>query len=143
MNKWTDEQWQQWLETEGVAQEAAPTPGGASTTPGEQEDLKAYRFVFDQLNQEPPSGFSYCFSKKVMQQLRSRKRSGRWLGWYFLVVVILTVGLGLTYGMLGLLNKVAASRFVEWVNASKGLIILALLTFLIVQYLDQRLIRRY
>jgi hypothetical protein len=137
MNEWTDEQLQQWLEGEALK------PAPASITSNQTEDLKAYRFVFDQLNQEPTEGFSYGFSKKVMQRLRSGRLISRRLGWYTLVVVILILGFGLTYGMLGLLNPVAASRLFELVNASKGLIFLGLITFLTVQYLDERLIHRY
>jgi len=134
MSVLTDEELQQLFE-QGL------TPPAGSLTDGEVEALSAYQLVFEQLGKEPAEGFSYGFSQRVVRLLKMETRPAPGFVWYLMAAFICVAGFGGACGLLNLFDPGAASKIFGLVAGYKGAIVLALIAFLTVQYLDQRFVK--
>src|SRR3954469_23997367 len=97
--KLTDEEIQQLLEKEL----AAPNTTGAS-----ENDLTAYRLLFDALKKEPAGGLPYNFAAKLTRQLQSRKNRTADIKFYLLALFLPIAFLAGAYTILHLFDNKTA-----------------------------------
>lgn len=126
---------QEWIER-GLTD----TPADAPSV--HQEDLAAYRALFEALKEEPATGLPYGFSAGVITRIRVRKdrlMDFRWnlilpFGLLFILVIIYLAAL--------YIDSEYARTLVRLFLQFKWQIVFGIACFLVVQYLDQQLIKK-
>ena len=134
MKKLNDDEIQKLLE-EGLAK---PDEEISAT---EQEDIKAYQFLFENLRKEPEEGLPYNFAAKVRLRVQEKINRTSDIKLYLYAAVIGIAGFGIAYMLLVFYNQQAASKFYSAISGFKWVFVLALISFLAIQYLDQKLVK--
>lgn len=99
-----------------------------------QEDLKIYSRLFDELSQTPEVKLSYSFSANVIRKIRQQKQRRSEIRLTLLVTVFVITGL------VGLAGSAYFNEILPVIANSKWLIFAGLLVLTVVQFLDQKLI---
>ncbi|MBC8985376.1 hypothetical protein H9X96_06275 [Pedobacter sp. N36a] len=107
----------------------------------EKENLEQYRFLFEQLKEEPKEGLPFSFAANVKKRLQARLNRKKDLRFYLVAFVALTVSFLLFYGLLQTINESAADQFLVVVLKFKWAIVLGTLVFLSILYLDQKFVK--
>lgn len=113
----------------------------ASISDEEEKNLEQYRFLFEKLKEEPKEGLPFGFAasaKKRLQKQLNRKRDVRF---YLAAFVLLSFSFALFYTLLQTINGNAADQFIAVVLKFKWAIVLGILVFLSILYLDQKLVK--
>jgi hypothetical protein len=116
---------------------------GESLSEIEKEDIKAYQFLFEELEQEPAEGLPYNFAAKVRMRIEAKVKRTSDIKLYLYAALVGIAGFGIAYCMLVFYNQQAASQFFEAVSNFKWGFVLALICFLTIQYLDQKLVKEH
>jgi len=132
--KLTDEEIQQLLE-KGLSP--------SNTAGASENDLATYQLLFDALKKEPPGGLPYNFTAKLTHQLQVRKNRAADIKFYLLAITIPVVLLGGACALFILLGNKAAVQMANDLLRYKWPFIFVLSAFLVVQYLDQKLVKEY
>jgi hypothetical protein len=130
----TEEEIQQLLE------KGLPLPGG-DLPPSSEADINAYRSLFDALKKEPPGGLPYDFSAKLVRRLQAEQggaADGRFYLWVLLGLLAAVAGACV---FLAIQSRDSAAQMTGIVFKYKWGLIFALACFLVVQWLDQRLVK--
>ena len=130
----TEEEIQQLLE------QGLPLPGG-DLPPSSEADINAYRSLFDALKKEPPGGLPYDFSAKLVRRLQAEQGGAADGRFYLWVLFGLLVAVGGVCVYLATQSRETAAQMTGVVFKYKWGLIFALAGFLIVQWLDQRLVK--
>lgn len=107
----------------------------------EKKNLEQYRFLFEQLKEEPKEGLPFGFAvsvKKRLQAQLNRKKDARF---YLAAFVALSLSFALFYTLLQTINGNAADQFIAVVLKFKWAIVMGTLVFLSILYLDQKLVK--
>ena len=107
----------------------------------EKEDIEAYRFLFKTLSAEPKAGLPYNFAAKVSRRIQAKANRVNDIRLYLLAGFLGIAGFVIAYGLLVFYNRNTATQFLAAVAEYKWAFVLALVSFLTIQYLDQKLIR--
>lgn len=113
----------------------------ASISDEEEKNLEQYRFLFEKLKEEPKEGLPFGFAasvKKRLQKQLNRKKDARF---YLAAFVLLSFSFALFYTLLQTINGNAADQFIAVVLKFKWAIVLGILVFLSILYLDQKLVK--
>ena len=130
--KLTDEEIQQLLE-KGLSPNHTP---GAS-----ENDLKAYQLLFDALKKEPPGGLPHDFAAKLARRVQAQKSRAADIKFYLLAVIIPVAVLAGACAVFALLGNKPATEMADAILQYKWPFIFVLSAFLLVQYLDQKLVK--
>lgn len=126
MKELNDDELQQWLE------------GGKTPPAGESDDIKAYNALFDLLKAEPEDGLPYDFSAKVIRSVETQTQRKSEFKYNLLAAIIFIVILVSAWFSVNIYNPQLSAALLPY----KWLLLSAPLIFIIIQYLDQRLIKR-
>ncbi len=100
----------------------------------DQQDLKIYSRLFDELSQAPEVKLTYSFSANVIRKIRQQKQRRSEIRLTLLVTVFVITGL------VGLAGSAYFNEILPAIANSKWLIFAGLLVLTVVQFLDQKLI---
>lgn len=100
----------------------------------DQQDLKIYSRLFDELSQTPEVKLTYSFSANVIRKIRQQKQRRSEIRLTLLVIVFVITGL------VGLAGSAYFNEILPAIANSKWLIFAGLLVLAVVQFLDQKLI---
>jgi hypothetical protein len=126
---------QEWLEKE-------LTDAAANTPPWDQEDLEAYRVLFEVLEEEPPVSLPYDFSSKVVANIQARKDNLFDFRWNFILPLSLLCILVITYVSALYIDSKYAETVLQLFVRFKWQIIFGIFVFFSIQYLDQQFIKK-
>ena len=133
--KWSDEELQRMLDN-------GPHANGAEVPPASEQDLAAYKLLFDALKKEPAGGLPYDFSANLLRKIEMEKNPRvADIKFYAWAAILAVAAIGLAWVTLGLINKENASQFGTMVLKYKWIYIFMVGGFLTVQYLDQKLVK--
>jgi hypothetical protein len=107
-----------------------------------QEDISAYRLLFDALEKEPAGGLSYDFAKKTARKVQAvinRKQERKWYLYTMLIVILAFTAIT---GFMAVFNYKATSQLINVVGAYKWIILFALASIFVIQYIDQNLVKK-
>jgi len=133
MKKMDDEELQKWMEENRTIKNM---DGPVS------DDAKAYDFLFNVLETEPLQGLPYDFSAKVTRKMQAETKRSSELRYYITGLVIFTVGMVAIYALLSSLKSITAiTPYITALLQYKWIFVLAILSFLTIQYLDVVLVK--
>lgn len=101
----------------------------------EQEDLKIYSRLFEELIKTPDENLSYSFSANVVRKIRQEKQRRSEVNLTILVAALITTGL------VGFASSPYFDEVLPAIEGSKWIIFASLLVLAVVQFLDQKLIQ--
>lgn len=130
MKKMNDEEIQSWLEE-----------NGNKSNDMSSADAKTYNLLFDLLSTEPATGLPYNFSARVKRKVQTETLQNSELRSYLILIAVVSVVMGLIYGLFLLLKPQLGSGFLNIATEYKWVFVLGLFSFLTIQYLDQVLIK--
>jgi len=130
MKKMNDGEIQKWLEESG--HKANDLPAG---------DAKAYHMLFDLLSTEPAEGLPYDFSAKVTRKVQAETKRNSELRSYLISVAAVSVVVAVIYGLFSVARPQLGNGFLNIAAEYKWEFVLAIFSFLTIQYLDQVLIK--
>ena len=130
MKKMNDEEIQKWLEENGSKTNELPTG-----------DARAYNMLFDLLNTEPAEGLPYDFSAKVTRRVQAETKRNSELRSYLISIAVVSVVIAFIYGLFSIIRPQLGNGFLNIVAEYKWELVLAIFSFLTIQYLDQVLIK--
>lgn len=129
MKEMNDDELQQWLEEQNTGAEPNDL----------QADMRAYRNLFELLAEEPADSLPYGFSRKVAARIQGEKKRERIFGPYVLMLLIFAVLLAAIYA----LTLVYSPKSIQGLLSFKWIFILCPAVFMLIQHLDQKLIKRH
>ena len=130
MKKMNDGEIQKWLEESGHKADDLPTG-----------DARAYNMLFDLLNTEPAEGLPYDFSAKVTRRVQAETKRNSELRSYLISIAVVSVVIAFIYGLFSIIRPQLGNGFLNIVAEYKWELVLAIFSFLTIQYLDQVLIK--
>jgi sterol desaturase/sphingolipid hydroxylase (fatty acid hydroxylase superfamily) len=133
MKKLTDEEIQKLLE------ENLSTPGDDFA---EDDDIKAYQFLFESLKEEPLTGLPYNFSKKVSAQIKVANNRRQDVKLYFFVTIAIMLTVAIVAGFMAVFNYKSTLQLVNVIGTYKWVILFILAGIVAVQYADQKVVKR-
>jgi len=113
----------------------------ASISDEEEKNLEQYRFLFEKLKEEPKEGLPFGFAASVKKRLQKQLNRKRDVRFYLAAFVLLSFSFALFYTLLQTINGNAADQFIAVVLKFKWAIVLGILVFLSILYLDQKLVK--
>lgn len=108
-----------------------------------KDDIKAYQFLFEELGKEPAEGLPFNFAANVRRHIQTKVTRIADIKLYSLMAVIGVLGFTVAFCLLVAYNQKAALHFYSAVSAYKWVFTLALVCFLGIQYLDQKLVKEH
>ena len=106
----------------------------------EDADVKAYNLLYDTLRQETDEGLSYSFRPSVLRRIELERKRADDTSFYWLFSIIFSIGIGAVVTMIYMLKDVL-NPFWAILDVSKVyIIILIIITILLSNIVDQRLI---
>lgn len=134
MKKMDDEELQKWLEENGPASNIANKELIS-------DDAKAYQFLFDVLDTEPSQGLPYDFAAKVTRKVQAEAKRTSELRYYIWSLVVFVLVVAALSGLTFLLKPGAKTAYFDLLVQYKWAVVLAIFSFLTIQYLDQVLVK--
>lgn len=113
----------------------------ASISDEEEKNLEQYRFLFEKLKEEPKEGLPFGFAASVKKRLQKQLNRKKDVRFYLAAFVLLSFSFALFYTLLQTINGNAADQFIAVVLKFKWAIVLGILVFLSILYLDQKLVK--
>lgn len=133
MKAFSDEELQKMLEqNEFIAK--------GELSPEQQKEVDAYNFLFRELEKEPSGGLSYGFSAKVVSKIEVKKSFISDIKVYVFAAILLVLSIAGTYYLSSYLGHPLTVHIV-W--PYKWILIFVSITLVLVQYLDQKMIKRF
>jgi hypothetical protein len=111
-------------------------------TEDSKDDMAAYQFLFESMEKEPAEGLPYDFSKKVARKVQAQVNSRQERKWSVYITLIIMAAFGGVYGFMALFNYKATSQLTTTMGQYKWVILFALANILVIQYVDQNLIKK-
>lgn len=116
--------------------------GNKTLSKSEKDDLLAYQNLFDALNTEPEQGPPFNFAANVRRKLQEQINRKSDLRFNLLALLIFTVVLAITYGLLTLISPATSRLVIETVIKFKWVLLTIVLGFFSLLLIDQRLVKR-
>ncbi|MET6997542.1 hypothetical protein [Chitinophaga defluvii] len=135
----TERAMQEWLEK--TLENELPADATAFNQE-EQKELEAYRLLFRSLNEKPAVGPSYAFSANVLTKIQARKDYSVKLKWSFMLPLGILLVITVTYIAAAYFHSTFANAAISLVTQFRWQFIFGISCFLIIQYLDQQLVRK-
>jgi len=129
MKKLTDEDLQRMLED------------GSDTPVSNKEDLEAYRLLFTELSKEPNINLPHNFASRVAAQVQAKSNRGSVMQFYLLLGTGIAAITAVIYSLLLFTNYTIVSSFKVAIGPYKWAIGFIILSLLIIQYVDQKLVK--
>jgi hypothetical protein len=101
------------------------------------DDAKAYQALFEALKSEPDSGLPYDFAAKVTRQIQAAEKRDNELRSNLLAAGLFLVSIAALCGVLVIFSPDTTSSLLKY----KWVLLLLPLTFIAIQYFDQKLVK--
>jgi hypothetical protein len=111
------------------------------TSPQAREDVDAYKMLFNALNQHPEVNIPHNFAVNVASAVKVKSKSYNLISYYVLLFFILIMSAFAVYVLLLAFNQAATIRISTILSPYKWMLLFALFMFLLIQYIDQKLIK--
>jgi hypothetical protein len=111
------------------------------TTSEQEEDIKAYKFLFKQLEQEPEMNLPYNFAAKVAATVDVKTKRSNTVQFYLLTVAVTACCLALTYFMVQHFSGHVTTRIGTIIAPYKWILGFVVVVLLTIQFVDQKLIK--
>ena len=117
-------------------------PANKALTEEETKDLTAYKQLFSLLDKEPEEGPSFMFASNVRRkvQIKINKKSDRRFN--VMAIVIFLISAVIAFLVITLIDPSAANNVIITVFKFKWILLIGILTFLALQVIDQKLVKR-
>ena len=112
-------------------------------SPDQQKEIDAYNFLFRELKKEPVGGLSYSFSAKVVAKIEAKKSLRSDVKVYVFAAIFLILSITGTYFLSKYVEHPFNSRFINMILPYKWILIFVSVILVLIQYLDQILIKRF
>lgn len=107
----------------------------------EDKDFKTYQLLFDELKKEPATDLPYNFSAMLTAQIQAKKDTIINLQSFLLAALVAFAFIIVFYISLSIVNYNYASSLITILFKYKLIFVFVLISFLIIQYLDQKLVK--
>ncbi|HEX3385005.1 MAG TPA: hypothetical protein VHS53_07455 [Mucilaginibacter sp.] len=101
------------------------------------EDVKAYKTLFEALGKEPEIGLSYDFAAKVTRHIQAEQKRGNELRSNLMVAGLFLAAMSMSCCALAIFNPDTTSDLLKY----KWILLLVPVAFMAIQYFDQKLVK--
>jgi hypothetical protein len=115
---------------------------GAGHSAHEREEIKSYEFLFQELKKEPEGSLPYDFNTKVLSALEAKTSIKTDLRIYLVAILLLLLSLTGIYYLTSYLGHPLNWQVTHLVLPYKWILIFASILLFVVQYLDQKMVKR-